>query len=398
MSLNIAERSTVACERRLVLDKLNRAFSVAEVVNPETANLVSYPPIITNPVNAMPLTSAVTVVNTPSAVRLLGGAPQIFSGLAIKPVTTTRKDLSQYAYSGAFDIVTDAPSVCFGFTSNSVQARFLVDGRYVSRAITNATGGSTTYINLDFSSLRKVRRITVLTNAALRFIYTDPISRVTAPATNDIVRCIFTGDSYTASTGASMPDTSWSQVASRYLGIEDARACGIGGTGYLNPGSGTAWTCRSHINDVIDNAPDLVVFAHGANDFTSTPAAITAEVLLCLAEVRAALPATPIVVMGCWPLSSGPSPAAIATEGAILAAVNNFDDSFCKFAPVVSEPSGSWIFGMGSTAIPTGTGNGDVYLGGTSGTDKAHPNDAGHAYIGYKASEAIKKAVSAMTV
>lgn len=398
MSINTSGSCLSSGDRRTLLDKLNRAFSVAEVMNPETAGLSATVPVITNPVNASPLSAAITVVNRLSAVRMLGGAPQIYSGLALKPVTTTRSDLSQYAYSGAFEIVTDAPIVCFGFTSNSVQARFLINGRYISKAVTMATGSSTTYISLDFSGERKVRKITVLTNAALRFIYTDAASRVTAPATNDIVRCIFTGDSYTAATGASIPDAAWSQVAARYLGIEDAWACGIGGTGYLNPGSGTAWTCRSHIKDVIDSAPDLVVFAHGANDFTSPPAAITAEVLLCLTEVRNALPATPIVVMGCWPLNSGPSQAAIATEGAIAAAVYNFDDGFCKFAPVVSEPSGSWVFGTGSAGAPTGSGNGDFYLGGVSGTDKSHPNDAGHAYLGFKAAEAIKKAVSEMIV
>lgn len=382
------------------LDKLNRAFSAGALLNPESQAIMTTPPTISQAAPAAPYNVPIAIKDVPSCVRLLGGQFIDYIGQGLRPVTTTRSDGSLFAYSGSYEFITDAPIIVLSFLGPTVTARFSVDGQYVSKTSTNYTSGSEIpNVKIDFAGVRKSRRITVYSPTALRFIYTDAASRVTAPAAEDIIRAVVTGDSYTAAVGAQFfcADAGWSQVMCKYLGIKDARSCGVSGSGYVNPGTAPgSWKCIDHIGDITSVTPDIVIFAHGANDFAYTPAEVKANAMACFASVRWALRGVPIVVLGPWPLGTGPSAGAIETETAIAAAVTEFNDPLCKYSPVINEPSGSWIFGQGKVGTPTGTGNADFYLGGTDGTDGTHANDAGHLYLGIRAAQAVMKAVSQM--
>lgn len=342
-------------------------------------------------------TAAYTLISTSGVCNLLGAA-YTSNGTAMSPVTTTRSDASTFAYSGLIEFYTDSPKVSIGYLTSTLDCLVEIDGTLVSKTPYTRSGSGTQYLILDFSALAvKNRKIRVYSIAPARFINVTTLYRAWALSTDDVVRCVITGDSYTAGTGASSNSLTWASIVGNLLGFRDTRACGIGGTGYLAPATGTAWKCRDHISDVTTPNPDVVIFAHGANDATYTTAAITAEALLCYQTVRASLPNAVIIVLGPWALASGPSFSITEVEGAILAAVTAFNDPLCKFVKQTTDPAGSWITGTGRTGATNGTGNADIYIGGVSGTDTSHPNDSGHLYLARRAANGVAAAIATIT-
>lgn len=319
------------------------------------------------------------------------------NGTALVPTTTTRSDASAFAYSGVVEFVTDAPIVSVGFLTSQIDVLVEINGVFVSETPTTRSGSGTQYVIISFgASAGAVKSVRIFAQTPARFIYRAPLYRVWAPATDGVIRAVITGDSYTAGTGPSSLNLTWSNVLGTLMGWRDTRSCGIGGTGYLAPGSGTAWKCRDHISDVTSVTPDVVVFAHGANDAAYAAADITAEAVLNYQAVRAALPDTLILVLGPWALASGPSASIQTTEGAISAAVTQMNDPLIKFIKQTTDPAGSWIFGTGRTGATNGTGNADYYIGGVSGADTSHPNDAGSFYLAKRAAAGIRAAIAAV--
>lgn len=377
------------------LEKLRRVMTGSRGRNPFDLPVMSSPPTIsavstTSPAATLPV--AVTLITTPSVINHFGGVSSS-NGTALQVLSVTRNDASRFGYSGYVEVATDAPIIGFGFLTPTIAFLVEVDGVLASQTPTTGAGGGTLYFTLDFAS-RKVRRIRVHCSSAVRFIYRTQADKAWAPSTDDVIRMAVTGDSLTATTGASQVCLGWVAHAAATLGFRDPRAIGIGGTGYVTPGAGTAWKCRDHISDVTSITPDLIVFAHGAND-GSVSAQVQAEALLNYQAVRATTSA-PIVVLGPWPLETGPAANTLAVEAAVSAAVAQFNDPYCKFVPVSADPTGAWINGTGRTGAPTGIGNSDIYNGGTDGTDTAHPNDLGHKYLGLRAAEGIRAAILSM--
>ena len=68
-------------------------------------------------------------------------------------------------------------------------------------------------------------------------------------------------------------------------------------------------------------------------------------------------------------------------------------DPLCKFISTANDPAGSWLYGTGRTGAPNGTGNADFYIGGVSGTDTVHPNDAGSFYLARRAAAGCRNAL-----
>jgi len=341
-------------------------------------------------------TVAYTLISS-SGVCNLFGATYVSNGTAYIASTTTRSDASTYAYSGVIEFYTNSPKVSIGYLTSALDCLVEIDGTFVSKTTYTRSGSGTQYLILDFSALAvKNRLVRVFSINPPRFIYRTNLYSCWAVSTDNVIKCVVTGDSYTAATGASSTSLSWVSILGNLLGFRDTRACGIGGTGYLAPATGTAWKCRDHISDVTTPAPDVVIFAHGANDASYSSAAVTAEALLNYQAVRSALPNAIIIVLGPWALASGPSASILSTEAAISAAVTAFNDPYCKFIPQTTDPSGSWINGTGRTGATNGTGNADIYIGGVSGTDTTHPNDLGHLYLAYRAANRIATAIASM--
>jgi lysophospholipase L1-like esterase len=82
------------------------------------------------------------------------------------------------------------------------------------------------------------------------------------------------------------------------MGWSDVWKSGVGGTGYLNAGTGGRTTFRGRVAaDVIAYAPDVVIVAGGINDTSSSQAAVQAEAALLFAQIRAGLPSALLVVV-----------------------------------------------------------------------------------------------------
>jgi len=342
-------------------------------------------------------TVAYTLISSTGVCNLLG-ATYTSTGTAFNLATTTRSDASTFAYSGVMEFWTNSPKISVGYLTSALDCLVEIDGTLVSKTTYTRSGSGTQYLILDFSALAvKNRLVRIWSINSPRFIYRTNLYSCWALSTDNIVKCVITGDSYTGATGASSTNLSWANIVGNLLGFRDTRACGIGGTGYLAPSSGTAWKCIHHISDVTTPSPDVVIFAHGANDASYSSSAVTAEALLNYQAVRAALPNAVIIVLGPWALASGPSAGILATEAAILAAVTAFNDPLCKFVRQTTDPAGSWINGTGRTGATNGTGNADIYIGGVAGTDTSHPNDLGHLYLARRASNGVADAIASIT-
>jgi lysophospholipase L1-like esterase len=178
--------------------------------------------------------------------------------------------------------------------------RIRVNGQLVSASATTFTNnGSTYYLPLTFAA-RGPKRITIDCSVSLAFggVATGPTDSVwAAQATGP--RCIVLGDSFTDGTGATASAASnWVRRFAGMMGWDDTWSSGLGGTGYINPGSGGRVKFRDRVaTDVIAYSPDVVVVEGGINDYSNSKATIKTEATALYQQIRAGLPAALIVVL-----------------------------------------------------------------------------------------------------
>jgi lysophospholipase L1-like esterase len=345
--------------------------------------------------------------NMMGPLRLFGGYPSVSLNAAIQmPNMTQGASSSGNAGSNAagqgidastfrIEFMADAAKIAFGVIGqDGVPWRFLVNGQYVSLTGTHvATGGRQT-IELDFTSAggRAVRKIAIegCQGDAFLGVAVQPTESIFPADTDDLLRMIVLGDSYTFGTGIAgqYSGDAWARVMGDYLGIRDMWCSGLGGTGYLRTTSTNTYTLRQRLTDATSHNPDIVAFAMGNNDAgVFTPAQIQTEVQLAIQAFRAACPATPLVVFGTFGENSGPSTAMIQNEQATQAAVAAVGDTNTIFVPLCTASS-PVLTGTGTIGAPTGAGNCDVYIN----AGDVHPTAAGHAYIGQWAASAFLSA------
>jgi len=137
-------------------------------------------------------------------------------------------------------------------------------------------------------------------------------------------RVIVAGDSYTEGTGAAYGSASgWVRAFANTLGLDDVWASGVGGTGYVNPGTNPPTTMKmmDRIGDITNYNPDIVIWAMGHNDAGYTKAQTQTEAAACFAAVKAANPkAQQIALSPLW----GPGPSSFGS-GASLGVLNARD-------------------------------------------------------------------------
>jgi lysophospholipase L1-like esterase len=279
--------------------------------------------------------------------------------------------------------MTDAPKIGIGiYGGGGTSATVLVDDQYVmgpGDIIT--TVGYPEYVVLDYASSgtgTRARKVTVEFQGG----NSNSWGAAVAPQysvwpvafTGDRIRAVFEGDSLTGGGGGFpvLPNGDWPGIASKLLGISDPWNVAQGSTGYCTAGS--YQTFGQRIQNVTSANPDIVIVSGGTNDEGAgyTPTQIQACVTTYLQNLRAALPATPIIVQGVWPQATGPSAQRIATENAISAAVTAVADSLIYFVPV-STATPVWSSGTGNVTVQTGTGQSDIY----TAPDGSHITEAG---------------------
>lgn len=298
-------------------------------------------------------------------------------------------------FSFAVSFCTDAPKLAIRYPGSNTGYRLIVDGQYVELSAYSQILAGSTYAVMDFTNSggRKDRTITFESGANMGFygVDVDPASKVWAPAFADKIRVIAVGDSITGGANAYpyLPRMGWIDQVSKYLGISDPWNTGLGGSGYISTNSGTTYNFIQHINDVLLNAPDLIIVAGGFNDrLTNTAAAVQAATLTYLQTLRASLASVPIIVLGIWGEATGPDASTLTAEAAIKAAVVQMNDSQIFFVPISTDPA-PWETGTGKITGPTGSGNADVYIS----SDGIHPDQAGINYKARRVTKAIKQLI-----
>jgi len=152
----------------------------------------------------------------------------------------------------------------FLFKGLAGQHQILVDDELVQASpfsISNTGSQNYQLITFGAAAIRKIRFVGH--NIPWGGIYTGPSDAVWA--TERIgPKVVVLGDSYTGgSNSAGNTVTSWVAHMAEILGWRDVESAFQGGTGYLN-GSGP-FSSRV-ANDVVANAPDIVIVAGGHND------------------------------------------------------------------------------------------------------------------------------------
>jgi lysophospholipase L1-like esterase len=207
------------------------------------------------------------------------------------------------------------------------KARVRVDGQLISATPTTFTNDGSTYLLPLTFGARAVRRITVEADSSFAFggVRTNATDTI-VPAPVASPRCIVLGDSFTDGTGATAQPTNWVRRFAEAMGWPDTWASGLGGTGYLNPGSGGRVKFRDRVAaDVIAYSPDVVIVAGGLNEVsgigaaTYTASQLQAEAVALFAQIKAGLPnALLVVVSPFW--RNGVETYNAAGAGALLAA------------------------------------------------------------------------------
>lgn len=194
--------------------------------------------------------------------------------------------------------------------------RVTVDGIILGAA---ATSGSASLLPVTFPDARTRRIRLEMSGTGFYGVNIGPNDSLWKPPVRG-PRVIVAGDSYTAGTGATYGGTSaWVRAFSNSLALDDVWSSGVGGTGYVNPG--TSMKMRDRIGDVTGYAPDYVLWAMGHNDASYTAAQVRAEAAACFAAVAAACPnAKQIALSPLW----GPGPSTFGA-GASLGVLNARD-------------------------------------------------------------------------
>lgn len=390
--------------RTRLIDRLKRAALFA----PGLPSVMASPPTVSTsaantPTLAKSYPSISSGVLTP---QFDYGAGNVAQGGASFPdtLTVTNKSVNYGATVGAtvagnfwtIDFMTDAPSFEVGMKGlGGSSYRILVDGQLVqSDVYPDKTANGSLYYDLFAFGSRKVRRITVLATGNLRFVgvNVDAQSRVWAvPVSADEITAIIEGDSISEGSSPAYPDGLWAAQLRYRLGWK-ALPAGVGSTGYRNNGS-TKMTFRSRFAaDVSAFSPDVIVFAGGINDSSSSQAQMTAECDLLFAQALSENPNAFVFVLGPWtsPASATPSAINAGIKASALASPEYGVRLF--FIETMTDPADPWQYGTGKVGTTNGTGNSDFYIS----ADGTHPPQAGHDYLASRFDTAVRTLLAAL--
>lgn len=402
--------------------RLQRAAMVALSNNAEINAVTALATQTASATLHVSLTRTYVTVSAPERFSYAGGNPSAntSSNRVLMPVSSvlpaTNGNLSGNLLSGANDrqawsawigVRTDSAKLSFGVAAFAGRNfRVIVDDgtgpKFINKtpAATNKTDGSKSWVEIDFTGVYAVRDvwIEIERNTGVYDVSVEATSDVQPAEVRNRCTALFAGDSYSESQGATYVGQGWVPIASRLLGITDARQVAVGACGYFATNGGTRSTLRNQIpnwlgvnTDLTASEVDLIVIASGYNDraavvaATYTSAQIGAEAALTVQAARAAFPQAAIIVTGVWGGNFGPGATVIAMEAAIESAVEALNDPKVRFLPISTDVY-PWLFGTGYVGATNSSGNSDR----TITTDGIHPSDAGHTLIANRFAGAVR--------
>ena len=285
-----------------------------------------------------------------------GGVNQadVFTYLGASQPVAVSNVFPNYTYvkfaSMTHTTTTQFPRVAFMFDGTTLELfakqvsatgayRLWVDGEIAQDWTGVTMSGNTNYLPITFGS-RKLRRIEVELNNLYWGGVRTGINDTIVKAQRRGPRVVVVGDSFTEGTGATYGMTGWPRTFGAHLAWDDLFVSGVGQTGYLNPGSGGRVKFGDRLtNDVINQAPDVVVWAGGLNDSgTYSDAAVQAEATADFTIVRNALPSVvQIVLSPFWPKGAeGFSTTILGTRSALRSAAAAVPG--CVFVDLLEMP------------------------------------------------------------
>ena len=160
-----------------------------------------------------------------------------------------------------------------------------IDNRFVSLDPYQTSG--TVTVMLDFGSHAR-RRIDIISwQLGFGGVFTDTTDCIFAADLRG-PRTIVFGDSFTT------PDTvSWPVWFGHALGWDDVWPSGVGGTGFVADGYGTAPALPNRVaSDVVPYRPEVVFIHAGLNDLGQPPSQVEAAAALTVSRIKRHLPDT----------------------------------------------------------------------------------------------------------
>lgn len=166
------------------------------------------------------------------------------------------------------------------------------------------------------------------------------------------------GASFSAAVGADSPGNAWPEVLARTLGWRLVVSADPG-AGYVNPGLGHRGPfARLAANlDLRRLSPSVVIVQGGHDDIGEPPGLVSERVTQLIQQVRTASPRSKVDILSVFSTGDRPSPAAVATDTAIVTAARRADPEITVFDPL----TGHWRF--------------------PRVRDRLHPSPAGHRWI-----------------
>jgi lysophospholipase L1-like esterase len=284
-----------------------------------------------------------------------------------------------------FEFMTDALEfeyrICCLTTSN-MRYRIWVDGQLASADLSAGAGAGNAWYNLKVVFGSAIPRLIRLETsyATVHSVYAHPTYSFWKPQDRIGPRIAVLGDSFTGGTVTGLHH-SWVWEMANRLGWRDVYCSGVGGTGYLNPGTGGRVKFRDRVaNDIIAHSPDWVFVEGGYNDTSYGTGAITTEAGLLFAQIKTGLPNCKLVVMS-PPASSNTIATLQGVRDAVFAAASGYADLTIDMI----SSTAPWVFGTGRVGATTGNGNADIYVD----TDAVHYTRAGYQFMGHRVAQAV---------
>lgn len=312
----------------------------------------------------------------------------------------------------------------------NVQITLVVDGEYraarlIDRALAAGVQGaplvqSNAFVRVDFGSAatRQVSLYARSSQGPCTLAVPQGASLLPWDRSGEASMAVMT-DSYGGASGPQWGVGGLFLEAAALLGLAHADVDAIGGTGYApnsTPGRtlpGDAFGGR--LAGSVDTRPDLFLTAGGINDNNSLalPPYATADTARAGFELavndyfkrlRAALPESVLVATGPWaPRQEVPTnPAAVSKAEVIRNALqgaggpwvflDNLAGGWQSSSGATGAAAEPWQTGTGTSALPNGSGNGDLYLD----PDGIHPNAAGCLHLGRRIADDLRAALATL--
>jgi len=261
------------------------------------------------------------------------------------------------------------------------------------------TYNTTKFYKIDFGSRgRRLIEVYIGSAVALTCINYGPNDSIwKAPSASP--RTAVFGDSWTyglhsSGTAYSGVKSALGQAMADALGVENPWISGVPATGWCRAnGSYGNWLDRIQRGDLapaLAGNLDLIAFFGSINDSAWSDTDVCASMGQALRTLRQQQQNAVIVVCGPQFVNAAQTPATRYTAmGLAVQSLNDPAILWVNNGPTGSDP---WLTGTGTTSAPTGSGNGDIYIG----PDGAHPvDDTAEAYFGNRMAASVLRAVSA---